>query len=305
MTGFVIIPKDVATDIRVMLASIGQPDFLPVKDTPQRRATAERLYRELLTAASAPEQGRPPVRTDADGVRETLENAAVWHDTQDKAISKQPNATVGHNGWMRNEHQEQATLLRAALSKPEGETGPVVAGVVAVPYDDFFAAYRFVPRSKMFPDDCLKTRLRSLLHLEDIAHADEAEAIASSDLLEALKSIVYAFGMNSAEPQDLYRALVNQMERASAVIAQAEGDTAALTVSPSPSERDQHQGETIKDALLSSCLQYLEGQSPNTVSNGIRNSVLRAVLMSPEAPAEKSCGYPGPCGWSAVAGEQA
>lgn len=43
-----------------------------------------------------------------------LEDAARWHDAQDKAISKQPNASTGHNGWMRNEHQEQATLLRAA-----------------------------------------------------------------------------------------------------------------------------------------------------------------------------------------------
>lgn len=53
MTSFVLIPKDVAADIRVMLASIGQPNYLPAKDTPERRANAERLYRELLTARPA------------------------------------------------------------------------------------------------------------------------------------------------------------------------------------------------------------------------------------------------------------
>jgi len=56
--------------------------------------------------------------------------------------------------------------------------------MVLVPYDDFFAAYRFVPRSRMFPNDCLKTRLRSLLASEDVAHADEAEAIADRQARE-------------------------------------------------------------------------------------------------------------------------
>lgn len=65
----------------------------------------------------------------------------------------------------------------AALSSPapEGEAA------VTIPYDDFFAAYRHVPRSKMFPDDCLKTRLRALLNEEDLAHADEAEALAAPE----------------------------------------------------------------------------------------------------------------------------
>jgi len=56
--------------------------------------------------------------------------------------------------------------------------------MVLVPYDDFFAAYRFVPRSRMFPNDCLKTRLRSLLASEDVAHADEAEALADRQARE-------------------------------------------------------------------------------------------------------------------------
>lgn len=47
---------------------------------------------------------------------EALENAAVWHEQQDKAISKQPNANAGQNGWMRLEHQEQMALLTATLA---------------------------------------------------------------------------------------------------------------------------------------------------------------------------------------------
>jgi len=58
-----------------------------------------------------------------------------------------------------------------------------VPDMVLVPYDDFFAVYGFVPRSRMFPNDCLKTRLRSLLRIEDLAHADEAEALAARPVL--------------------------------------------------------------------------------------------------------------------------
>jgi formylglycine-generating enzyme required for sulfatase activity len=47
--------------------------------------------------------------------REALEQAAIWHEQQDKAISKQPNANVGDNGWRRLQHQEQRDILRAAL----------------------------------------------------------------------------------------------------------------------------------------------------------------------------------------------
>jgi len=68
----------------------------------------QKLENAALTAA--------PKVTEAPGLREALEEAAIWHDSQDKAISKQPNANIGRNGWMRNEHQEQADLLRAALS---------------------------------------------------------------------------------------------------------------------------------------------------------------------------------------------
>lgn len=46
---------------------------------------------------------------------------------------------------------------------------------------------------------------------------------AAPDLLEALKSVVYAFGMNNAEPQEMARAIGVQMEKASAAIKKAEG----------------------------------------------------------------------------------
>lgn len=48
-------------------------------------------------------------------LRAALEAAAIWHEDQDKAISKQPSANTGDNGWRRMEHQEQRDNLRAAL----------------------------------------------------------------------------------------------------------------------------------------------------------------------------------------------
>ncbi len=44
---------------------------------------------------------------------EALEEAAAWHDRQEKALSKQPPG--GDREWRRNEHREQAELLRAAV----------------------------------------------------------------------------------------------------------------------------------------------------------------------------------------------
>ena len=68
----------------------------------------------------------PPETAEAVPVarlREALEEAALWHDAQDKAISKQPNANAGQNGWMRNEHQEQAQALRAAARSASSQGG--------------------------------------------------------------------------------------------------------------------------------------------------------------------------------------
>jgi hypothetical protein len=64
-----------------------------------------------------------PVAQDkpVDAVRvavEALERAAVWHEDQAKALSKQPQ--TGDIGWRRNEHGEQAEQLRAAITAMKG-----------------------------------------------------------------------------------------------------------------------------------------------------------------------------------------
>jgi len=74
---------------------------------------------------------------------------------------------------------EAVLAERIAALSPEPQASN--AGAVEVNYDDFFAAYRYVPRSKMSPTSCLKTRLRSLLREEDLQHADEAEEIQAQD----------------------------------------------------------------------------------------------------------------------------
>lgn len=42
------------------------------------------------------------------------ERAIIWHDAQDKALSKQPPG--GDRQWRRNEHQQQARELRTAIA---------------------------------------------------------------------------------------------------------------------------------------------------------------------------------------------
>lgn len=50
---------------------------------------------------------------------EALREELVWHEDHDKAISKQPNANTGDNGWRRMEHQERIATLTAILTKAE------------------------------------------------------------------------------------------------------------------------------------------------------------------------------------------
>lgn len=56
-----------------------------------------------------------PLRAEIERLRGALENSALWHDDADKTISKQPNANIGQNGWMRAQHREQADAIRQAL----------------------------------------------------------------------------------------------------------------------------------------------------------------------------------------------
>ncbi|MDR6511430.1 nicotinamide riboside kinase [Novosphingobium capsulatum] len=57
---------------------------------------------------------------EIERLREALESAAIWHEDQDKAISKQPNANTGDNGWRRMEHQAQRDEIRQALEQSHG-----------------------------------------------------------------------------------------------------------------------------------------------------------------------------------------
>ncbi|ALN73568.1 hypothetical protein [Aureimonas sp. AU20] len=87
-------------------------------------------------------------------------------------------------GWDDPEHEAscighpetRASIYRAMVAAAPNPT----PDFVQVPYDDFHSAYGHVPRSKMSPYRCLKTRLRSLLRADDLDHADEAEALAAA-----------------------------------------------------------------------------------------------------------------------------
>lgn len=57
---------------------------------------------------------------ERDALRVALEDELAWHEAQDKAISKQPNANTGHNWWRRAQHQEHAVVIRAALGQGQG-----------------------------------------------------------------------------------------------------------------------------------------------------------------------------------------
>lgn len=81
------------------------------------KQVSRRLARYLATVNPAAINA---LVSDYDRMRATLEYALAWHESQDKAISKQPNANTGHKGWMRASHQEQADMIKAALGI-EGE----------------------------------------------------------------------------------------------------------------------------------------------------------------------------------------
>jgi hypothetical protein len=51
---------------------------------------------------------------------EALKQARIWHETEDKSLSKQP-PSHGPNGnqWSRLQHQEQMAEIDAALSEPD------------------------------------------------------------------------------------------------------------------------------------------------------------------------------------------
>jgi len=54
-------------------------------------------------------------RARVAALKGALQEARTWHEAQDKAISKQPNANEGERGWMRCQHQEQMQQIDNAL----------------------------------------------------------------------------------------------------------------------------------------------------------------------------------------------
>lgn len=96
-----------------------------------------------------------------------------WDDPEHEA------SCIGHPETRESIYRAMIAAAPALSDRPPAKE---VDGKAVVPYDDFHAAYQFVPRSKMSPDHCLKTRLRSLLREEDLAHVDEAEVLASPTL---------------------------------------------------------------------------------------------------------------------------
>lgn len=88
-------------------------------------AEVERLEREAAENAIANSRlAEQMERTlaELEKVREALRQARIWHESEDKALSKQP-PSHGPNGnqWARLQHQEQMAEIDAALSEPDKE----------------------------------------------------------------------------------------------------------------------------------------------------------------------------------------
>jgi len=76
-------------------------------------------YGAVLTPDQIAAQIAEAVKAEREELCAALEEAAVWHEEHDKALSKQPqNADIL---WRRMNHQEQRDDLRAAI-RARGET---------------------------------------------------------------------------------------------------------------------------------------------------------------------------------------
>ena len=137
--------------------------------------------------------------SDGEGVREVLEQAAIWHDDQDKAISKQPNANVGDNGWRRLQHQEQASSLRSALATTPSPDASPDSGCAASPdHADILATIENAA------DDWQRKGYKSALaEVRDMANVGRA-------LMEALPE---GYSYNDC-PSEIVTDLMNQRDDA-------------------------------------------------------------------------------------------
>ncbi|MET1083786.1 MAG: hypothetical protein ABWY12_12180 [Burkholderiales bacterium] len=68
---------------------------------------AGRIQRLALAATPTPP-------TLSEDLREAVGEAIIWHESEDKALSKQPSSADGR--WRRMQHQEQIAMLRGSLA---------------------------------------------------------------------------------------------------------------------------------------------------------------------------------------------
>lgn len=74
------------------------------------------------TARRAAEARISSLEEENKRLREALEAAKVWHEAEDKALSKQPPSSGPNgNGWARLQHQEQIRELETALLTTLGD----------------------------------------------------------------------------------------------------------------------------------------------------------------------------------------
>jgi len=173
-----------------------------------------------------------------------------YHDSQAHLFADLP---PYQGEWDGHDTQEKYRRLAALSPEPQASN----AGAVEVNYDDFFAAYRYVPRSKMSPTSCLKTRLRSLLREEDLQHADEAEEIQAQDSA-ALSTPEPQTGERDGEVEPDYpdmeeRGSDEPLEEAlREILLGGQGDDDGAQIMP-----DFEEGQSVR-SMLHACIALLE-----------------------------------------------
>lgn len=203
-----------------------------------------------------------PVRTDADGVREPMEPDVTSIVNRLRSAYRIWCVSKGEN-LPENAHVvlDAADAIEglAALSKPEGETGPAVAEPVAwrcYHCDETFtseqcARLHFGRDEGCTPACQIKGSEGGLVAALRRAEDDAAEAWSAihSETTDAAK----AYHSQMARHREQLTAIEQLGYDRGIADAKAHPETlglAALTVSPSPSERDQHQGETLREIGL-------------------------------------------------------
>jgi hypothetical protein len=83
-----------------------------------RHAGANEVRAYMLALLNAPKT-IATLQRSADEMREALESALAWHESEDKALSKSGRSDSQYH-WSRLQHREQRVAIEAALSKAKG-----------------------------------------------------------------------------------------------------------------------------------------------------------------------------------------